>query len=309
MSTEEPMGLLVGNDFVSFSGFIDRFDATTNITYARDITTAGSPWRRMDDMPLEVSVTHAPTVLVGMKVYMCGGYWGGHPGPHAAYCFIYDHSIPPGSGLQWTRFADLPNNGYAGGGMIYDALQDALYFAGGGQRLTPGNPHPVDSDRAFKYSLQNPSAGWVEIAPIPYKANHLSSVTQTYLGKQRHFFVGGQKGEYEAQQNLAELYEFIASNETWAARTFMPFGRGHATSSTRPIGCGFFIAGGAVNSITTKKNRTTNILYYDIPTDNWTSIGDLYLGAPHATPRVDIHNDGYIYYVGNKRSNRRRIAA
>jgi hypothetical protein len=241
---------------------------------------------------------------------MCGGYLGAHPGPHVAYCFIYDHSIPPGSGRQWTRFTDLPNNGYAGGGMIYDTLQNALYFAGGGQRLKAGSIHPVDSDRAFKYSLQNPSAGWVEIARIPYKANHLSSVTQTYLGNERHYFVGGQLGEYETNQNLPDVYEFIASNETWVSRTFMPFARGHVTASTRPIGCGFIVAGGSVNSITNKKNRTTNILYYDIPSDTWTSIGDLSIKTPHATPLVDIHpQSGYMYYINNKGSNRRPIAA
>ena len=303
------MGLLIGNDFVSFSGFVDNFQATSKQTYARDITVANSPWRLMDDMPLNISVTHAPLVRIGMKVYMCGGYLGGHPGPHVPYCLIYDHSIPPGTGQQWTRFLDLPNNGYAGGGMIYDSIRDALYFAGGGQRLVAGSPHPVDSDRAFKYSFQNPSAGWVEVAPIPYKANHLSSITQTYMGIERHYFVGGQKGENEVKQNLADLYEFIASNETWVKRTFMPFGRGHATASTRPIGCGFIIAGGSANSITTKKNRTTNILYYDIPTDIWTAIGNLSIRIPGPTPLVDIHSDGHMYYINNKNSNRRRISA
>ena len=189
------MGLIIGNDFVSFGGFVNGFTATSNQTYARDITLANSPWRRMDDIPLAISMTHAPTVPIGMKVYMCGGYLGGHPGPHVAYCFMYDHSIPSGNGLQWTRFADLPNNGYAGGGMIYDTIRNSLYYAGGGQRLNVGSAHPVDFDRTFKFSFQNPTAGWVELAPIPYKANHLSSVTQNYLGKERHFFVGGQKGE------------------------------------------------------------------------------------------------------------------
>jgi hypothetical protein len=306
--TVEAMGLLIGNDYVSFGGFVDAFTATTNQTYARDITVANSPWRLMDDIPLAIAFTHAPTVRIGTKVYMCGGYLGAHPGPHTASCFIYDHSIPPGNGLQWTRFADLPNNGYAGGGMIYDTIRDTLYFAGGGQRLKAGSIHPVDSDRAFKYSLQNPTAGWAEIAPIPYKANHLSSVTQTYLGKEYHYFMGGQKGEFEVTQNLADLYEFIASNETWARRTFMPFGRSHATASTRPFGCGFIIAGGSLNSITTKKNRTTDIIYYDIPSDIWTGIGNLSVRVPHATPLVDIHANGYMYYINNKGSNRRQIA-
>ena len=306
-ATVESTGLLVGNDFLAFSGFTNNFQGTTNQTFARDITVVNSPWRRMDDIPLAISITHAATVRIGMKVYLCGGYLGAHPGPHVASCFIYDHSVPPGNGTQWTQFTDLPNNGYAGGGMIYDSIRDALYFAGGGQRLQPGNPHPVDFNRTFKYSFQNQSAGWVEVAPIPYKGNHLSSVTQTYLGEERHYFVGGQKGEFEVSQNLADLYEFVASNETWVQRTVMPFGRSHSTASTRPIGCGFIVAGGSVNSATAVKNRTLDILYYDIPTDNWTSIGTLSIKVPQATPLVDIHSNGYMYYINGKSTNRRRI--
>jgi hypothetical protein len=301
------MGLILGNDFLSFGGFINDFANTTNQTYARDITVTNSLWRRMDDMPLIISFTHAPLVRVGTKVYMCGGYIGGHPGPHSAFCFVYDHAIPPGTGQQWTRFADLPNNGYAGSGMIYDTLRNTLYYAGGGQRLQPGNPHPVDFNRTFKYSLQNPSAGWVETTPIPYAANHISSVTLTYLGQERHYFVGGQKGENEAKQNLVNMYEFIASDESWAMRTFMPFGRSHTTSSTRPIGCGFFMAGGSVNSATTAKNRTASIIYYNIPTDSWTLVGDI--SAARATPQIDMHSNGYMYYVGSTSTERRRFAA
>ena len=88
----------------------------------------------------------------------------------------------------------------------------------------------------------------------------------------------------------------------------MPSGRGHATASTRPIGCGFIVAGGSVNGVTTKKNRTTDILYYDIPSDMWTSIGHLSVRFPHATPLVDVHANGYMYYINRKGSNRRRIA-
>jgi N-acetylneuraminic acid mutarotase len=306
MNIKEAMAQIIGNDFVSFGGFINGAANTTNHTYARDITIANSPWRRMDDMPLAISVTHAPTVRIGSKVYMCGGYLGGHPGPHAAFCLVYDHTIPAGAGQQWTRFADLPNNGYAGSGMIYDTARNTLYFAGGGQRLEPGNPHPVDSNRTFKYSLQNPSAGWVETTPIPYAANHISSVTQTYLGQERHYFVGGQKGENEAKQNLADMYEFIASSESWVKRTFMPFGRGHATASTRPIGCGFVVAGGSINGATSIRNRTKSVIYYDIPSDRWTEVGEL--SQPRVTALVDIHSNGYMYYVGVKETERRRFA-
>jgi hypothetical protein len=301
------MGLLIGNDMMQTSGFINDFDNTTNATFARDITIANSTWRRMDDMPLPITVTHAATVRIGSKVYMCGGYLGGHPGPHIPYCQVYDHSIPSGSGLQWSRFADLPMGGFAGGGMIFDTIRNALYYAGGGQRLVPGSPHPVDFNYTWKYSFDNTAVGWVASTPVPYKANHLSSITLVHLGQERHYFVGGQVGENEKKQNLPNMYEFIASTETWVPRTFMPIGRSHTTSSTRAIGCGFILAGGSVNSATTKLNRTSSIIYYHIPSDNWTFIGDL--PSAGATPLVDIHSNGYMYFVNSKKTSRRRIAA
>jgi hypothetical protein len=302
----ESIGLIIDNDMFRTSGFINNFANTTNQTYARDITVANSPWRRMDDMPLPITITHAPAVRIGMKVYMCGGYRGGHPGPHVPYCQIYDHSILPGTGRQWSRFADLPMGGFAGGGMIYDTNRNALYFAGGGQRLTPGSPHPIDYNFTWKYSFDNTTAGWVVSTPVPYKANHISSLTLTYLGQERHYFVGGQVGENESKQNLPNMYEFIASNETWIQRRIMPLPRSHTTISTRPIGCGFILAGGSVNSVTAQRKRTSNIIYYDIPTDNWTFIGDLPDALP--TPLVDIHNNGYMYFITSKGTSRRRLS-
>ena len=69
----------------------------------------------------------------------------------------------------------------------------------------------------------------------------------------------------------------------------MPFTRGHASSSTRAMGCGFIIAGGSTN----ENGKTKDISFYDITTDTWTKIGEL----PNAinTPVCDIGVDGYLY--------------
>jgi hypothetical protein len=299
---------MIGNDLVIIAGFRNSYTTVTNETYARNVTVTGGTWRRMDDMPLPIGVTHAATVRIGTKVYLCGGYLGAHPGPHVPYCFVYDHSIAPGSGQQWSRMLDLPNGGSSGGGMIYDSGRNALYFAGGGQRIKPGSLHPVDINNTWKYSFGDPSAGWVASTPIPYTANHLSYVTNTdILGQERHFFAGGQVGEYEGNGNLADNFEFVASTETWTRRASMTLARSHATASTRAIGCGFITAGGSMNSGTTGKKRTTDISYYDIPTDRWISIGNLTRDVP--TPVVDIHSNGYMHFVTSSlRSERRRIS-
>ena len=304
LSVAEPQGVIIGDDIVMFAGFINKFSDVINQTYARDITIDDSPWRRMDDMPLPFGVTHAATTVVEMKVYLCGGYHGSHPGPHVPYCFVYDHSRPPGN-MQWSKIADLPNNGTAGAGMIYDTAQNALYYAGGGQRLVSGSPHPVDLNNTWKYSFDNPHSGWVASTPVPYKANHLSAVThRNDSGQERHFFVGGQKGEFEIRGNLADTFEFVASEEEWIRRASMPLARSHTTASTRSVRCGFIMAGGSFNSMTSKKNRTTDISYYDIRTNSWASIGNAPVAM--ATPVVVIHPSGYIYFIDNAQQSFRR---
>jgi hypothetical protein len=163
-------------------------------------------------------------------------------------------------------------------------------------------------NNTYRYSFDNPSAGWMATSPLPYKGNHLSYVTHTDVyGRERHFFLGGQEAEFECCRNVADNYEFIASTETWVRRASMLLARGHASASTRPIGCGFIIAGGSINAVngSTVRTRTSDVSYYDIPSDAWTSIGSL--PTKIATPLVDIHPDGYMY-TSNNQLNRRRIS-
>jgi N-acetylneuraminic acid mutarotase len=301
---------LVGDDLVIFGGFTNSYTIATNRTYAQDLSGAiSSEWRRMDDMPLVSGITHAATVAVGQKVYFCGGYQGPHPGPHVPYCFVYDHSKPPGTG-QWSNFTFLPNGGTAGAGMIYDSVRNMLFYSGGGQRLIPNSVHPIDVNDTWKISLSDPSSGWVASTPIPYSANHLSYVTHIdAIGNERHFFLGGQQQEDESNGNLAENYEFVAASETWIRRADLPFPRGHTAASTRAIGCGFIIGGGSANSNSTSKYRIADVSYYDIPSDTWTAgIGTL--PQEGATPIVVIHPKGYMHFVNAAPSSfRRRISA
>lgn len=295
----------LGNDFVVFGGFSADFLDVTNQTFARDMSVSNSTWRRMDDVPSPTGITHAATAVIGTKMYMCGGYVGPQPGPHIADCYIYDHSKAPGTG-QWSNFTMLPNNGSGGGGMIYDVFSNALFYSGGAQRPILGSREAHDQNHTWKFSFDNPAAGWVASTPIPYMANHQSHVTAYYQGRPRHFFVGGQMGENEKQGNVADIFEFIASNETWVRRSSMPFGRGHTTVSTRAYGCGFIMAGGSINGIpVTKLNRTNDIIFYNIPSDNWTSIG--VIPVKGATPKVFVDDNDFLYYVDNRRTSRRKM--
>jgi hypothetical protein len=296
---------MIGKDFVILSGFKNQFDQTTLETYALDTSNSTATWRRMDDAPLSVApgFSHAAFTVVGTKVYLCGGYLGPNPGRDFSNCVVYDHSVAPGSGKQWSSIASLPD-GRGGAGMIYDKKRHALYFASGADRAQ-GTTHSYDKADTWMYDLNKPGLGWVQKANIPYQANHMSAVTATDgLGKVRHFFLGGQKGEQEANGNFAKNYEWDAENERWIERADMALPRGHFSSSTRPIGCGFLIAGGTANGM----GKISDISYYDIDNDKWTKIGDLW--AKINTPICDIasysNGEKWLYCDGHW-SGRKRI--
>jgi hypothetical protein len=301
----ETQGALIGNDIVITSGFINGVANATNQTYARDITGAkGNQWRRMDDMPVPIGVTHGAFAVVGMKLYFCGGFYGGNPGPHMNDCFIYDHAAPPKR--QWSRFGRLPGGGTGGAGMVYDSSTNALYYATGGKRFDLTQRDIVDENTFYMYPLNQPGATWVRMGNSPLVANHISFVTALdKLGNERHYFLGGQLGKNECTENQDINYEWNAITKKWIRRANIPFPRGHATSSTIPIGCGFLMAAGSINTPVGCFKKTTDISYYDIETDKWTSIGNVTHDVN--APVCGIGDDGYFYFISERRANRRKI--
>jgi hypothetical protein len=223
-----------------------------------------------------------------MKFYMCGGYYGGggdyngKEPPNVPYCFIYDHAAP--AGQQWAEsanFPDLPRttenvphrfSGTGGAGMICDTATNTAVYAGGAVRDDPAGYGTRDVTDAWKIDLGNVAAGWKRVSDIPLKRNHISAVTaKDHAGIEHHFFLGGQKGGQEGSGNSKEVYEYIVATDTWLRHPDMLLTRGHASSSTVAFGCGFVIAGGTTNEM----GRTTEIHYYDIPTQTWMNIGDI----------------------------------
>jgi N-acetylneuraminic acid mutarotase len=285
LSVAESQGAMIETTFLLVSGFKDEFNATTSHAYTLDTTNASAVWMRQDDYPMLGGITHAAFVVVRGQFFICGGYRGGAPGPHTNRCFVMDLSQP--KGRQWSPLAALPNGGRAAGGLVYDSALDSLIFSGGSQRPILHNITTVDYTNTWMYSFRNPRGKWIPKAPIPYTANHISYVTTTdAAGRERHYFSGGQDRENEAFGNKRDHYEYVASTDTWTRRMPIPFARGHTSSSTRAVGCGYFVAGGATNG----KVKLSDISYYHVPTDRWTvSIGQL----PKAlnTPVCDISGE------------------
>jgi hypothetical protein len=193
----------------------------------------------------------------------------------------------------------------SGGGMVYDPDRNALIYAGGAERPKAGNPHAEDRPHAWMYEFA--TGAWRSVADMPYISNHISyTTTKDAAGKVRHFFVGGQVGENEFSGNVKDHYEFDAVNLTWTPRAQQLFTRGHASSSTNAVPCGYIIAGGSTNEF----GKTKDISYYDIATNSWIKIGEL----PSAvnTPVCGIDFIGGMYYcetawTTGKFSTKRRI--
>lgn len=125
--------------------------------------------------------------------------------------------------------------------------------------------------------------------PNQYSGNHLSSVTAfDEKSEPHHYYLGGQLGDKEYTGNVDMNFEWDAINKAWVRRAPLPFARGHMTGSTRPISCGFFVAGGSANNFAV----SSEVTYYDIETDSWQRIGEL----PNQirTPICDVYGE-FIY--------------
>jgi hypothetical protein len=287
----EAQGGMMGDKFLLLSGYSGGWDYTTPTARYLDVTVAGAAsWQDLDDHPISLGVTHGGyTIVGGTKFFMCGGYVGGGHGPSTSACYVLDITKP--SGQQWTNFTSLPDSrGRAGGGLVYDSANNSLIFAGGGVREFQDD-HAEDFDTTWMYALSNPQNGWVQKAPMPYKGNHISFVS-AYDGdnKQRHFFLGGQESEGEFGDNIASHYEYIVATNTWVTRQPLPYPRGHASSSTHYVGCGFVLVAGCTNG----GNKVNDVTYYEIDTNTWNKIGE-YAQALN-TPVCDIHRPTSTMY-------------
>ena len=303
---------MIGNDFVIAGGYLESVKNATCRTYALDTTDPNASWRRMDDCQIDLGVTHAATVVVGTKLYLLGGYLGANIGADGigqeiADVLVYDHSALPGN--QWSRLPNLPA-GRAGGGVFYDSTANALLYGAGAIRPNSGQRYAVDQPETWVYSFGNPSDGWVRKADVIFKANHMQYVTaKDANGNERHYFVGGQVGQDEANGNLNDLAEYNFLQDTWTRRTNMTVPRSHATASTRAYGCGFLIISGTTNG----QVRTRDISFYNPTDDTWTYIGDLPNGL-NAPVCVITEIDGSDWvmcetgWTNNNYSRRRRIA-
>lgn len=291
MNLGEAQGGIISNRYLLVTGgFINNnFTSVDRVTRILDVAgdtfPPGHSWVNQDNFPYPLGVTHAAELFLNDTMYICGGY-DGYPGLVQDDCFMFDRLRPPNvvDAPQYIPMPPLPAP-RAGGGLLYDYQYDALMFVGGTRRnVTNDTITLYDTNDTFVLHLNNMNAGWSSTAAKkPYAANHISFVTVNDTctvsppGKQRHYIMGGQVGQNESNGNINLLYEYNFGTNTWTQRRSMPFGRGHFGTSVLPLGCGFIIAGGAVNNARnpTVRKMTNDISYYSPVTDTWIKIGTL----------------------------------
>jgi N-acetylneuraminic acid mutarotase len=266
------------------------------------MNTTTKVWTEVDPLPNAEGISHMGTVIVGNKVYACGGYVGGLDGHFLASsaCYVYTHGNPPGT--QWSTLPSLPFI-RSGGALFHSMKRNSIYFATGADvHDMPIPQREVDHYDVWELSLDNIPAGWVSRANIPYHANHVGSTTVvTSDGNEHNFVLGGQNGPKEADGNYNLVYEYNALADTWTQRANITVATGHISSSTVAYkNCGFFILGGANNN----KYKTSAVYYYDIGSDNWTLVGNT--SQPGNTPVCGILND-WIYCIHRRGWWRRQI--
>jgi N-acetylneuraminic acid mutarotase len=211
---------------------------------------------------------------------------GGHPGPQTDACFVYDHSEMPGK--QWKSLPSLPQ-GRSGGSLVHLKAQNALFFTGGAQR--PKSSEYKDYPDSWMYPLDGNSTVWIPQPNLPFLSNHMSYVSAVDdQGMNRYFFLAGQMAENEANGNVDLNYEYNPATNVWIKRQNMIFPRGHTSSSTVAVSCGFILVGGTTNGGV----KTREIHYYDIPSDRWTNIGNFSQGVN--TPVCDIDRINNVLY-------------
>jgi Kelch motif len=320
LSPIEAQGGFVGNDFVITGGFYPDSSTVMVQTWAyRSPPSSGGgagSWERRADYPISTGLTHAAIAVdnTSDRLYVCGGYLGGNPGPATARCFVYRSSTN-----AWTALPDLPSP-RGGGGLTYSRSSNTLIFSSGAQRVVVGGQDSVDFVTAWTLDLNSATTTgtWVAVADSLLAANHISSVTGVdSAGMEHYYFLGGQKGEHEETGNKDQVVEYLLGTNTWRNRAPMAMKRGHANAATIPYRCGIVIVGGAINGTTAavpstlfakiwaflkrlfgfttvseRRATTGDISYYDIATDQWTTIGALRSRAK--TVVCDIQDD-YLY--------------
>ena len=258
VSLTESNTAVVNGELYRFGGFTSVFRAQHN-AYAFD--PAANSWRTLRDVPTRL--THAGVAVSGDTVYLVGGYLGNETANGAELpgqvfgtkvAWAYDTRAD-----AYTRLPDLPAARAAGSAAVVG--RTLHYF--GGQEITRTRETPDH----YALDLDNPSAGWRSLAPMPQSRNHAGAVV---LGG-KIYVVGGQTGYDSALVPHADVQVYDPATDRWSGVAALPDARSHIANST-------FAYRGRIYAVAGERNHNdakSSVYRYDPAANRWDALPSL----------------------------------
>jgi len=249
-------------------------------------------------IPDGASMTHESVVLIDNTVWLIGGLVGQNPGPLTSAVWIYN----------------ITSNSWSKGPQITDpATGQPLLWAAGGAALLGRTLHvfggfvidACNHDQS-EYHLTLDVDTWLadttkpgewknELAPLPIKRNHFSTVV---LGG-KIYAIGGQFGhDCGGGQEQPYSHVYDPATDVWTELPLLPAGRSHAEGGSFAIDGKIYILGGQDE----KGASTDKVTIFDPAgsngTGSWTD--DLSMTLPHKLEggTAKIINSALIYSHG-----------
>jgi regulation of enolase protein 1 (concanavalin A-like superfamily) len=238
-----------GQKLYMFGGFYNHAVQATTRCDVYDPAT--DTWTQLPTT-MPIAVTHAGVAVVDGVVYFAGGYvgdWAKAPGTNR----VMAYDLASGT---WSNLPSLPDARVAGGLV---AIGRVLHFFGG-----MNTQRTADLADHWALDLDNLSAGWVSLAPMPNPRNHLGYAAVNGIV----YALGGLHVMNEETGQDAEVDAYDPVTDTWAQVASLPMPWSHFHTSTFVVNGKIGIVGGQTDG-NDDGTYVPNIAEYDPTADAW----------------------------------------
>ncbi len=243
----ESQGEVVNGKLYTFGGFdndkIFQLGQYTPTDRAYVYNPATNTWTSIASMPPmngtgRGGVTHAGFTTDGNDIYFSGGYTSNSTGTGQIFGTkeVWKYIV---SENRYVRLPDLPKALASG---TLDYIDGDLHHVGG----FPGHPNTTTAvGDHYVLDLDNLTAGWKTLAPVPNPRNHPGSTV--YEGKL--YFIGGQHGNDHTSVPQNDVHVYDPATNIWTQLADLPSpsgttGRAHISSAVFVLGNRIFVIGG-----------------------------------------------------------------
>lgn len=284
--------------FLGFSNWELKPETTSEV-----YDPAANTWKLLASIPAKASMTHQGVVLIDNTVWHIGGRVGQNPGPLTADIWIYNITAN-----SWYKGPQLKNPAtgnplsWAAGGAVL--LGRTLHIVGGFINTACNNDQStyhltLDVD-TWLADTTKPAKWMNNLAPLPVKRNHFSTVT---LGG-KIYVIGGQLG-HDCDGGLDKQYAHVYDPpaDTWTQLPLLPAPRSHTEGGAFAIDGKIFIVAGQGNSGTS----TNKVTIFDPAGNNgagsWKDEASLALPKSYEGVSAKVIKNIFIYSHGGEGSS------